>query len=67
MHAAVGGGSYSFTMAAVGRDAENVTFIASPDIARLYRQNCEARGAESRPTMPPQSLDADRAPFVAAR
>lgn len=61
------GGSYNFTMSAEDRNAENVTFIDSPDIARLYMQNWEARRAASRPYVPPQSFDVDRAPFVAAR
>lgn len=61
------GGSYNFTMSAEDRNAENVTFIDSPDIARLYMQNWEARRAASRPYVPPQSFDPANAPFVAAR
>lgn len=61
------GGSYNFTISAEERNAENVTFIDSPEIALLYTRNWEARRAASRPYVPPQSFDADRAPFVAAR
>jgi phospholipase D len=41
------GGSYNYTASAERKNAENVTFIDSPDIAGLYLANWEARKAVS--------------------
>lgn len=46
------GGSYNFTTAAERRNAENVTFIDSPDIAELYLTNWESRRAAARRYVP---------------
>lgn len=60
------GGSYNFTISAEGRNAENVTFIDSPDVARLYLSNWEARKAVSRVYIPPSSFDLGRTPALAS-
>ncbi len=60
------GGSYNFTISAEGRNAENVTFIDSPDVAKLYLANWEARKAASRVYIPPSSFDLGRAPALAS-
>jgi phospholipase D len=41
------GGSYNYTASAERKNAENVTFIESPDVAGLYLANWEARRAVS--------------------
>jgi phospholipase D len=60
------GGSYNFTISAEGRNAENVTFIDSQDVAKLYLSNWEARKAVSRIYIPPSSFDVGRAPALAS-
>lgn len=60
------GGSYNFTLSAEQRNAENVTFIDSPDVAKLYLSNWEARKAVSRAYVPPSSFDLGRAPALAS-
>lgn len=42
------GGSYNYTSSAENRNAENVTFSDSPELARFYLDNWESRKAESR-------------------
>ena len=44
------GGSYNYTHSAEHRNAENVTFTQSADIARMFLDNWEARRAVSRPS-----------------
>jgi phospholipase D len=44
------GGSYNYTSSAERRNAENVTFTYSPELARLYLDNWESRKALSRPS-----------------
>ncbi len=44
------GGSYNYTRSAEQKNAENVTFTWSADLARLYLENWEARKAVSRPS-----------------
>lgn len=44
------GGSYNYTASAERRNAENVTFTYSADLARLYLDNWESRKARSRPS-----------------
>ncbi len=46
------GGSYNYTTSAEHRNAENVTFIESADIARLYLANWDARRAAARLYIP---------------
>lgn len=58
------GGSYNYTLSAEDRNAENVTFIESTDVAAAFTRNWEARRALSRQYVPPQSFGA---PPVAAR
>jgi phosphatidylserine/phosphatidylglycerophosphate/cardiolipin synthase-like enzyme len=41
-------GSYNFTVAAEHRNAENVTFISSSEVAKQFLVNWEARRAVSR-------------------
>ena len=60
------GGSYNFTTSAEDRNAENVTFIDSTDVAKLYLANWEARKAVSRVYIPPGSFDLGRAPALAS-
>ena len=57
------GGSYNFTTSAERRNAENVTFINSADIARLYLTNWDARKSVARQYLPPVGL----APYVPPR
>lgn len=57
------GGSYNYTASAEHRNAENVTFIDSQDIAALYLTNWDGRRAVSRLYEPPS---ADNARAVAA-
>lgn len=62
------GGSYNYTISAEQRNAENVTFIESPDVARLYTANWEARQRVSRrftPYTPPSAQARDPARAVA--
>jgi phosphatidylserine/phosphatidylglycerophosphate/cardiolipin synthase-like enzyme len=47
------GGSYNYTQAAEHRNAENVTFIDSPEVAGWYLANWQARKEVSRPYMAP--------------
>jgi phosphatidylserine/phosphatidylglycerophosphate/cardiolipin synthase-like enzyme len=54
------GGSYNFTVSAEERNAENVTFIESPEIGALYVRNWEERRAVSREYRPPQDFQIDR-------
>lgn len=58
------GGSYNFTLSAEDRNAENVTFIESADVAAAYVRNWDARRAVSRQYVPPQSFGT---PPLAAR
>lgn len=60
------GGSYNYTLSAEERNAENVTFIDSVDVAKLYLSNWEARKAVSRVYIPPSSFDLERAPALAS-
>ncbi len=60
------GGSYNFTLSAEERNAENVTFIDSTDLAKLYLANWESRKAVSRVYIPPSSFDLGRAPALAS-
>ena len=43
------GGSFNFTKAAQHRNAENVTFMNSPEVAAWFMANWESRRAASRP------------------
>jgi len=43
------GGSYNFTYSAESRNAENVTFTWSPEIASWYLENWDSRRVVSRP------------------
>ncbi|GEM_PF-1201706 len=47
------GGSYNFTASAERKNAENVTFIDSAEIANLYLANWESRRKVARPYVPP--------------
>jgi len=60
------GGSYNFTLSAEDRNAENVTFIDSADVAKLYLANWETRKAVSRAYVPPSSFDLGRTPALAS-
>jgi phosphatidylserine/phosphatidylglycerophosphate/cardiolipin synthase-like enzyme len=42
------GGSYNYTASAEHRNAENVTFIASPVVAKWYAKNWLSRKSASR-------------------
>ena len=44
------GGSYNYTASAQRRNAENVTFIRSPEVARQYLDNWTERKARSHPS-----------------
>lgn len=48
-------GSYNFTSAAEGRNAENVVFLRGPCTARLFTENFEARWRRSTPYSRPTS------------
>ena len=46
------GGSFNYTKAAQTHNAENVTFMSSPEVAEWFAANWEARRAVSRPYSP---------------
>ncbi len=52
------GGSYNFTSSAEHKNAENVTFIDSPEIASLYLANWESRREAARLYVPPVATNA---------
>jgi phospholipase D len=43
------GGSYNYTANAAKRNAENVTFTESPEVAKAFQQNWESRLEAARP------------------
>ena len=61
------GGSYNFTVSAEDRNAENVTFIESVEIAELYGRNWDGRRAVSREYRPPRIYDLDPMDSLARR